>query len=318
MRYLIPASLAALVMAAPAAAAPPPDHDLMPAPQTLEWRPGRLAIDTGFTLGLGGADDGRVAAGLERFAARLGQQTGVRFARQVRRGRAATLVAEAAAPGLPVQAVSEDESYELTVDARQARLTAANPLGILRGLETLLQLVREEGGRFVVPAVRISDRPRFPWRGLLIDPSRRWQPVEVIKRTLDGMAAVKLNVLHWHLTEDQGFRIESRVFPRLHEKGSDGLFYTQDQVRDVIAYARARGIRVLPEFDMPGHSTAWLAGHPELGSAQGPFELIRTWGIFDNNLDPSRDEVYAFLDRFLGEMAALFPDAYLHIGGDEV
>ena len=169
-----------------------------------------------------------------------------------------------------------------------------------------------------MPAVRISDRPRFPWRGLLIDVCRRWEPMEVLKRNLDGMAAVKLNVFHWHLSEDQGFRVESKAFPRLHQLGSDGLFYTQDQVREVIAYARDRGIRVVPEFDLPGHSTSWLVGHPELGAAPGPFSLVREWGIFDNVLDPSKEEVYAFLDRFLGEMAGLFPDAYLHIGGDEV
>jgi hexosaminidase len=217
-----------------------------------------------------------------------------------------------------VQTLTEDESYTLVVTPLQARLTAENPLGILRGLETFLQLVRVEGGRHVIPAVQIKDRPRFPWRGLLIDPCRRWQPVEVIKRNLDAMAAVKLNVLHWHLSEDQGFRVESLAFPRLHEKGSDGLYYTQAQVREVLAYARERGIRVVAEFDMPGHSTSWLVGHPELGSAPGPFTLERKWGVFDNVLDPTRDDVFAFLDRFLGEMAALFPDAYLHVGGDEV
>jgi hexosaminidase len=305
-----------------AAAAPLParagGHDLMPAPQALDWRTGQLAVTDRFTLAARGADDGRVAGALERFRTRLAAQTGARLQPARAGASTATLLVEAAAPGLPVQAVGEDESYELTVDGQQARLRAANPLGVLRGLETLLQLVRTEGTRAFIPAVHVSDRPRFPWRGLLIDPSRRWEPVEVVKRTLDGMAAVKMNVLHWHLSEDQGFRVESKVFPRLHEKGSDGLYYTQEQVKDVIAYARARGIRVMPEFDMPGHSTSWLAGHPELGSVPGPFAIERGWGIFDNNLDPTRDEVYAFLDRFLGEMAGLFPDAYLHIGGDEV
>ncbi len=131
------------------------------------------------------------------------------------------------------------------------------------------------------------------------------------------MAAVKLNVLHWHLTEDQGFRVESKKLPRLHQMGSDGNFYTQEQIRDVIAYAAARGIRVVPEFDLPGHATAWLVGHPELGSAPGPYTIERRPGIFEPALDPTREEVYKFLDTFMGEMAALFPDAYLHIGGDE-
>ena len=131
------------------------------------------------------------------------------------------------------------------------------------------------------------------------------------------MAAVKMNVFHWHLTEDQGFRVESKKFPKLHQLGSDGNFYTQEQIKEIIAYARDRGIRVVPEFDIPGHSTSWLVGYPELGSAPGPYTIERRPGIFEPALDPTREEVYKFLETFLGEMAALFPDDYLHIGGDE-
>jgi hexosaminidase len=313
--------LAAIAVPSPSPAqplAPAGRNDLMPAPERLEWQTGHLILDARFSIASVGASDPRLVAARKRVQARLEAITGLRLLGGDKGGKNSTLLLDAAAPGLPVQDLTEDESYELAVTPRQARLTAPNPLGILRGLETFLQLIRPEGTRYVVPAVRIQDRPRFPWRGLLIDPCRRWQPLDVIKRNLDAMAAVKLNVLHWHLSEDQGFRIESLVFPRLNEKGSDGLYYTQQQVRDVLAYARDRGIRVMAEFDMPGHSTSWLVGHPELGSAPGPFSLERTWGVFDNALDPTRDEVYAFLDRFLGEMAALFPDAYLHIGGDEV
>jgi hexosaminidase len=292
-------------------------HDLMPAPVSLEWQTGRLVLDRRFSLGSIGIADSRIDAALARARRRLETQTGVTLAARPA-GAQATLVVEAKAASQAVQAVGEDESYELTVTPRQARISAATPLGVLHGLETFLKLVRKEGAQSVVPAVTISDRPRFPWRGLLIDPCRRWEPVEVVKRTLDGMAAVKLNVLHWHLSEDQGFRVESKVYPKLHQLGSDGLYYTQDQVRDVIAYARDRGIRVVPEFDLPGHSTSWLVGYPELGVLPGPFTLVREWGIFDNVLDPSKEEVYTFLDRFFGEMAGLFPDLYLHIGGDEV
>jgi hexosaminidase len=292
-------------------------HDLMPAPARLQWQPGHLVIDARFTTGSVGTADPRIESALARLRRRLEAQSHLSLPARPG-GARATLAVEATAPGLPIQAVGEDESYSLTVTPKQARLTAPNPLGVLRGLETFLQLARSEGGRTVVPAVTITDQPRFAWRGLLLDPCRRWEPIEVVKRTLDGMASVKLNVLHLHLSEDQGFRIESKVFPKLHQMGSDGLYYTQDQIKDVIAYARERGIRVIPEFDMPGHSTSWLVGYPELGAAAGPFTLVREWGVFDNVLDPSRAEVYAFLDRFLGEMAALFPDAYLHIGGDEV
>jgi hexosaminidase len=307
---------------APAASGP---ADLMPVPADVVWQGGRLALDAKMTVATRGPADPRVTAAWERALARL-RALGVGTAKRapltppssMKDERKATLVLRWQSAGAAVQAVGEDESYTLTVTPRQAVLEAGTPLGILWGLETLLQLARAEGGAVHVPAVVIKDRPRFPWRGLLIDAARHWQPVEVVKRTLDGMSSVKMNVLHWHLTEDQGFRVESKRYPKLHGQGSDGSFYTQEQVKDVVAYARDRGIRVMPEFDMPGHTTSWLVGHPELASAPGPFQIVRTWGIFDDALDPTRDEVYALLDGFLGEMAALFPDAYLHIGGDEV
>ena len=166
--------------------------------------------------------------------------------------------------------------------------------------------------------MHIEDRPRFPWRGLMLDVSRHWMPVEVVERNLDAMAAVKLNVFHWHLSDDQGFRVESRRYPRLQQLGSDGHYYTQDEIRRVVAYALDRGIRVVPEFDIPGHTTSWFPGYPELAGAPGPYAIGRHFGVFDPVMDPSREETYAFLDGFLGEMAALFPDPYFHIGGDEV
>jgi hexosaminidase len=132
------------------------------------------------------------------------------------------------------------------------------------------------------------------------------------------MEAVKLNVFHWHLSENQGFRVESHKYPKLHEMGSDGLYYTQDEIRGLIAYARDRGIRVVPEFDMPGHSTAWFVGHPELASGPGPYQIERRWGVFDPAMDPTNEKTYKFLNEFIAEMAKLFPDAFFHIGGDEV
>lgn len=151
----------------------------------------------------------------------------------------------------------------------------------------------------------------------MIDCGRHFEPVEVLKRTLDGMAAVKLNVFHWHLTEDQGFRMQSRRFPALTDKGSDGLFYTQEEARQVVEYARDRGIRVVPEFEMPGHSTAWLVAYPELSSGAPPAGIRREFGIGDYALDPTREETYTFVASFLAEMAEIFPDQYVHIGGDE-
>jgi len=152
----------------------------------------------------------------------------------------------------------------------------------------------------------------------MLDVSRHWMPEEVVERNIDAIAALKMNVFHWHLSDNQGFRVECRKFPELHQLGSDGHFYTQDEVRDVIAYARDRCVRVVPEFDIPGHTTAWFVGYPELASAPGPYTIERKWGVFDPAMDPTREEVYQFLDTFIGEMAALFSDAYFHVGGDEV
>jgi hexosaminidase len=217
-----------------------------------------------------------------------------------------------------VQELGEDESYSLEVTASAAILKAPTTLGAMRGLQTFLQLVQITPQGFSVPPVVIQDKPRFAWRGLMIDSSRHFTPIDVVKRNLDGMAAVKLNVFHWHLSENQGFRVESRRFPKLHEMGSDGLYYTQEEVRDIVSYARDRGIRVVPEFDMPGHSTSWFVGYPELASGPGPYSIERKWGVFDPAMDPTRESTYKFLDGFIGEMAKLFPDEFFHIGGDEV
>jgi len=167
-----------------------------------------------------------------------------------------------------------------------------------------------------VPAVTIKDQPRFPWRGLLIDVSRHFIPLDVLKRNVDGMVAVKLNVLHLHLSDDQGFRVESKRFPKLHEMGSDGMYYTQGELRDFVAYAHDRGIRVLPEFDTPGHSRSWFVGYPELASNPGPYKVDPEGP--DSVTDPTQEGTYKFLDKFVDEMAKVFPDAYFHIGGDEV
>ncbi len=209
-------------------------------------------------------------------------------------------------------------AIRLEIDPTHATLKAATLPGAVHGLETFLQLVQPGELGFEAPALTINDSPRFAWRGLMIDVSRHFMPVEVVKRNIDGMAAVKLNVLHWHLSDDQGFRVESRRFPKLHTAGSDGQFYTQAQVRDVVRYAQERGIRVVPEFDIPGHTQAWLAAYPFLTATPGPFEVGQFWGIYEPVLDPTKEAVYPFLDALIGEMSALFPDKYFHIGGDEV
>ena len=307
-------------------------NTLMPLPVRMETGRGALAIDASFTYLLriagrntgldatGNGQSARLGQGAVRLLSRIEMRTGVRLAKTpAAAGENATLTVDvAAAPTEAAPLPREDESYTLDVDEHRISLRANTDIGALRGMETLLELVEPaDGSGFAISAVHIEDAPRFPWRGLLVDPGRHFMPVPVILRTLDGMAAVKMNVLHWHLTEDQGFRIESRVFPKLQEMGSGGLYYTQQQVREVVAYASARGIRVLPEFDMPGHAQSWMVGYPELGSAPGPFLLFDKFGVSDAAMDPTRESTYRFLDAFLGEMAQLFPDAYIHIGGDE-
>jgi hexosaminidase len=305
--------------ARPAVAVPSPRHNLIPVPKSLRLLGGRMKVTPAFTVAVQGFSDARLLAGINRAVSRLERRTGMEFARDLSDiPAAANLVLQCRGAGPATPELGQDESYVLEVSERQAFVNSATVIGALRGLETFLQLLTADEGGYYVPEARINDAPRFPWRGLLIDAGRHFEPVEVIKRNLDAMAAVKLNVLHWHLTEDQGFRVESKVFPKLHQMGSGGDFYTQEDVRDIIAYAAARGIRVLPEFDVPGHSTSWFVGHPELATAPGPYQIERRFGVFDAAMDPTREETYRFLDRFLGEMAALFPDAFMHIGGDEV
>ena len=292
------------------------EPDLMPMPAQYAAREGRFPVEQSFKVTLTGYREPRLERAVARFMDRLQKQTGMPLAPLTL--NAPSLDIRCAGASKPVQALGEDESYTLQIDAKQARLTAANPLGVLRGMETFLQLVKLDREGFGIQAASIQDKPRFPWRGLSFDVSRHWMPVDVVKRNLDGLAAVKMNVLHWHLTDDQGFRVESKIFPELQGKGSDRNYYTQAQIKDVIEYARDRGIRVVPEFDMPGHTTSWLVSHPELAAAPGPYQIERKWGIFDPTLDPTNEAVYTFLDKFIGEMTGLFPDQYFHIGGDEV
>jgi len=254
---------------------------LMPMPAKLEMRPGKLMLDG--TFGVGGDTTGALAPALARFTGRVWRQTGL----VPDPAKHSATIHVSCAPCDGSLAVGVDESYTLDVTPSRADLKAATLPGLLHGLETFLQLIQPGAGGFEVPAVHIEDRPRFPWRGLLLDPARHFLPVAVIEWNLDAMAAVKLNVFHWHLSDDQGFRAESKKYPRLQEFGSDGHFYTQAEMRAVVAYAGARGIRVIPEFDIPGHTESWFPGYPDLAAGSGPFEIGRHFGNFTPVLDPS-------------------------------
>jgi len=293
--------------------------NLMPIPAKIVYTDSKFRLDETFTVSVNGNAGDRLYKGATRMLRRLSGRTGLFFPQdyiaQDTKIDTACMIIECTRSGKVV--LNEDESYRLDISTEKITLSAETDIGVIRGLETFLQLLDTDDEGYYIHSVNIEDSPRFPWRGLLIDPGRHFMPVEVIKRNLDGMAAVKLNVLHWHLTEDQGFRVECKTYPRLHQMGSDGFYYTQEQIKDVIAYAADRGIRVMPEFDIPGHTTSWVVGYPELASAPGPYTIERTWGVKDPTLDPTREETYTFLDNFFGEMTQLFPDEYVHIGGDE-
>ena len=293
-------------------------NNLMPLPSSLTTGDGGFPLTSSLTLLETGVSSPRLDAAILRTFKRLEDKTGQPFPRELNTpisGRVNVTINVAADPAL--QTIDEDESYALTVTSSAITIKAATTTGALHALETLLQLVQPSGSGYLLPAVTITDSPRFRWRGLMIDCSRHFEPLDVLKRNIDAMAAVKLNVFHWHLIDDQGFRIESKLYPKLTGLGSDGLFYTQEDARELVRYARDRGIRVIPEFEMPGHSAAWLFAYPELASGTNPTGIRREFGISDFAIDPTREETYTFLKKFLSEMATLFPDQYLHIGGDE-
>jgi hexosaminidase len=320
---MILANLAVLPIASAQATSSPSTasgfiNTLMPQPSQLSTQEGHLVITPSFNTVTDQFKDARLDAAIARSLGRIKTRTGTALPTSPEMDApSAALVVSVDGAGETIQSMDEDESYSLEITPTNAHLRAATVVGAMHGLETLEQLIQSDATGYFIPAALIHDTPRFRWRGLMIDCGRHFMPVDVIKRTLDGMASVKLNVFHWHLSEDQGFRIESRAFPKLTELGSDGLFYTQEQAREIVAYARDRGIRVVPEFDMPGHTSAWFVGYPDLASAPGPFHIERKFGVFDPVMDPARESTYKFLDTFIGEMAAIFPDHFMHIGGDE-
>ncbi|GAA4369619.1 hypothetical protein GCM10023185_43440 [Hymenobacter saemangeumensis] len=297
--------MALLLLAGPAVAQPA--HHLMPVPTEMKWGQGRLSLKTPLKLQLDASADASVRqAALRTLALLQGPaQPASGPVLQIRYGRL----------GLPEK--FDEERYSLRVTPMGVSIDAPTSLGVLRALATLQQLPVAEKKQRYLPEVDIQDRPRFAWRGLLMDAARHFLPVPVIKRSLDAMAAVKLNVLHWHLSDDQGFRVESRLLPRLHEVGGADGYYTQAEVKDVLTYAAARGIRVLPEFDIPGHSIAWIAAYPRLASNDSTYAVYQSWRLANVAMDPTRETTYTLLDSLLTEMTALFPDPYFHIGGDE-
>lgn len=271
------------------------------------------------------------------------------LARQIKFDFGIDLSISARAGGKPAIYISRtddyitlNDGYIITNDGKRINLEAHSPAGRFYAVQSLLQMIRKDGDRTTVPNVIINDSARFRYRGMHLDVSRHFQPVEFVKKFIDLMAQYKFNTFHWHLTDDQGWRIEIKKYPKLttigqyrsesHEgsystifKG-DGRpiegFYTQEQIKDVVAYAKERHITVIPEIELPGHASAALAAYPELGEKCAPqghkFEVKKTWGIFKEVFCPT-DETFKFLEDVLDETIKLFPDSpYIHIGGDEV
>jgi hexosaminidase len=245
----------------------------------------------------------------------------------------------------PAAAGAGPESYRLDVSGGGVRITAPRHAGLFYGVQTLRALLEAEGARragtqgaagATLVGARIADAPRFIYRGLHLDVGRHFAPIEFVKRYIDLMSRYKYNTFHWHLTEDQGWRIEIKKYPRLTEVGGcrketqlarnrnpyvgDSIrycgSYTQDQIREVVAYAKSRYVTVIPEIEMPGHAKAALAAYPQLGCGPGPYEVWTTWGV-DPNIFCPKEETFTFLENVLTEVMALFPSTYIHIGGDE-
>ena len=297
------------------------DFNLMPWPKNIQQTNANFNITSNLTLSFNGNDSqNRVHTASVNFLRHLSNKTGVflnhGFPIEKNNKQAASI--EITFNTVSNLSINTDESYKLTVTPNKIAINATTDVGALRGLSTLLQLITNNASTYFIPGVVINDAPRFVWRGLMIDVARHFQPINVLKRNLDAMAFVKMNVFHWHLTDDQGFRAEIKSHPLLHQKGSDGLYYTQEEMKDIVSYASNLGIRVVPEFDVPGHATSWLTAYPEIGSKENTtYEIERNSGIFDPTLNPMNPKTYEIIEDVFTEMAAIFPDTYFHIGGDE-
>ena len=323
--------LTGLLLGAPARAQQPaPPLGLVPLPREVTATAGTYALPAKISIYAAGPAERNVAALLLGMLAAAGK-TG-----------ALTPNPRAAHITLATAAAAGPEAYRLVVDQAGIRITAAGGPGLFYGCQTLLQLLPARPvGTTPVPCVRIADAPAFRWRGAMLDVSRHFFSVEFVKKYIDFLAAYKFNTFHWHLTDDQGWRIEIKKYPRLTQVSAfrketligaqqlfktpaefkyDGTpyggFYTQAQIRDVVAYAQKRYVTIVPEIEMPGHSVAILAAYPELACQPGPYDVWTMWGVNEDIVCPT-EPTFQFFENVLAEVAQLFPGPYVHIGGDE-
>lgn len=304
---------------------------LVPLPREVKAYAATYALPQKISIYAVSPDERNVAKLLKEMLAALGKTAALTTNRRAAQIRLATAPA---APG--------PEGYQLVVDKAGVRITAAGGPGLFYGAQTFRQLLpARPGAPARVPYVRITDRPAFRWRGAMLDVSRHFFPVEFVKKYIDFLAAYKLNTFHWHLTDDQGWRIEIKKYPKLTQVSAfrketligaqqlfktpadfkyDGTpyggFYTQAQIKDVVAYAQRRYVTIVPEIEMPGHSVAVLAAYPELACKPGPYETWTKWGVNEDIVCPT-EPTFRFFEDVLAEVCALFPGPYVHIGGDE-
>ena len=300
---------------------PNTDLNLMPYPQNVELGQGKITLDKSFSIYIKGYDSPRVQFNAKRTMDRLYRQTGLPMLNwHAESEKDATLVIDIRnAPKSEVQDINSDESYQLESRNGQIIIRSERPYGAFHGLETFLQLVTTDETGYFVPAVSIKDEPRFPWRGVSYDTSRHFIELDVILRQLDAMASAKMNVFHWHIWDDQAIRIQLDNYQKLWQDTADGDYYTKDEIRYVVNYARNLGIRVIPEISLPGHASAVAHAYPELMSGMGEqsYPHQRGWGVFEPLMDPTNPELYKMLASVFDEVIELFPDEYFHIGGDE-
>ncbi|MBS7246415.1 MAG: beta-N-acetylhexosaminidase, partial [Bacteroidales bacterium] len=327
---------------------------LIPFPRVFELQEGGLYLDAS-TFAVDSRFDNASKEKIREFASLLSDCSGTR----VRIKELAPAARNGSVEGASLSFVLDDslspEEYSLDAGPRGAVVRASDYNSVLYSLATLRQLLPVEiyccsdgsrctagvakssckGVEWTIPFCHIEDYPQYSYRGVMLDCSRHFFTVDEVKRFLDIMAEYKLNRFHWHLTDDQGWRVEIKKYPQLTEVGSvrggtmvgrdfdsdDGVphggFYTQDELRDVVAYAQELGITIVPEVDLPGHMVAALASYPELGCTGGPYEVRRIWGIADDVLCAGKDATYRFLDDVINEIADIFPGELFHIGGDE-
>ncbi len=310
---LVALALSGLAASSDAAAAPSAQPALLPQP--LQYSP-----RDGDTFGIDRVEvvwAGRQNALLRRAAARFLDDLKSRHPTPHAPGaRSVRLRIDCRTTDGGYLTVEQKEAYVLSASNGAIRLEADGPSGVLHGLATLRQAIQDTPDGPGLAPFEVTDAPRFRWRGVMIDVARHFVTLETLKRQIDAMELVKLNVLHLHLSDNEGFRVESRLYPKLQTEGSHGQFYTQDDIRDLVAYARDRDVRIVPEFDVPGHTLAILTAYPELAS--GPLAGVNYISAMNSALNPARPETFVVLDRLLAEMGALFPDRYIHVGGDEV